>query len=518
AALNKEKKSRLSEINLRKSELANEFSQNLIDATNEYELIVCEDDVDGMSENEKQSAAFDDNGETKYKFTLQMPSYIAYMTYGKNSEIREKLYKAYTTRSPQNALIIDELLALRQEMAQLLGFENYAQYSLASKMAKDSSEVVEFLEHLALSSYSQAKNELEELLNFHNIEKINSFDSAYYSEILKKRSYDIDEELYRPYFEQQNVVNGMFTFLEKLFGIKFVKTDESYYDEKVTSYDLHVDDTLRARLYLDLDARKGKRGGAWMHNHQTHCIDENGEEILASAFVVCNFPSSLKSASLLRHDDVVTLFHEMGHAIHHLLSRVNENSVSGVNGVEWDAVEFPSQFLENFAYEKSVLKMFALHVDSHEVISDEMCDKLIKVKNFQSALGMLRQLEFSLFDFKLHEKLYSADEVQNLLDGIREKTALIKPPSYNKFQNGFSHIFAGGYAAGYYSYKYAEVLSADMFFKVVDEAIFGSDVAKKYLDVVLSNGGAYSMSKLFIDIMGKKPDVSSLLRLNGIES
>ena len=268
---------------------------------------------------------------------------------------------------------------------------------------------------------------------------------------------------------------------------------------------------------LDLEARKSKQGGAWMNNFQTHCIDEKGNEQLASAVIVCNFPPSSKNnPSLLRHDDVVTLFHEMGHALHHMLSRVNENEVSGVNGVEWDAVEFPSQFLENFAYEPHVLKLFATHHETKEIIPDEMIEKLVRSKNFLSASGMLRQLEFSIFDFKLHTELYQGDEVQNLLDSIREESALIKPPSYNKFQNGFSHIFAGGYAAGYYSYKWAEVLSADAFFSVVDEGIFGSEIAKKYLNIVLSKGGSLSMEKLFKELMGREPNPNNLLRLNGI--
>jgi len=518
AHLDDEIKARLQEINIKKSELSNNFSQNLLDATNEYEYIIDDEkDVDGLPSSEKDNARFEDDGVVKYKFTLQMPSYIAYMTYGKNREIRETLYKAYVTRAPQNSKIIDELLALKDEMSKLLGFDNYAQYSLSSKMAKDEKTVLDFLTSLATNSKAQAKNELKELQAIAP-EELKSFDTAYYGEILKKDQYDIDEELYRPYFEQKSVVNGMFEFLNKLFGIEFKKVTEKLWDEKAFSYDLFVDNKLRARLYLDLEARKGKRGGAWMHNWQSHCKDEKGDEQLASAFIVCNFPpSSEDSPSLLRHDDVVTLFHEMGHAIHHMLSGVDENEVSGVNGVEWDAVEFPSQFLENFAYEPKVLKLFAKHHESGEIISDEMIDKLVKSKNFQSAMGMLRQLEFSIFDFKLHTKVYQGDEVQALLDSIRADTALIKTPSYNKFQNGFAHIFAGGYSAGYYSYKWAEVLSADAFYSVVDEGIFDSETAKKYLEIILNGGGAKSMEVLFKELMGRDADTDKLLRLNGIK-
>ncbi|MEA2099469.1 MAG: M3 family metallopeptidase [Campylobacterota bacterium] len=518
AHLDEKTKARLQEINIKKSELSNNFSQNLLDATNEYEYIIeNEQDVEGIPASDKESAKFEEDGVTKYKFTLQMPSYIAYMTYGKNARIRETLYKAYVTRAPQNAKIIDELLALKNEMSKLLGFDNYAQYSIESKMAKDEKSVLDFLTTLATHSKAQGQAELKELQKIAPSE-LKSFDTAYYGEILKKAQYDIDEELYRPYFEQKSVVNGMFEFLNKLFGIRFEKVDEKLWDEKAFSYDLFVNDKIKARLYLDLESRKGKRGGAWMHNWQSHCTDEQGKEQLASAFIVCNFPASTdENLSLLRHDDVVTLFHEMGHAIHHMLSGVDENEVSGVNGVEWDAVEFPSQFLENFAYEPHVLKLFAQHHESGETISDDMIDKLVRSKNFQSAMGMLRQLEFSIFDFKLHTKVYQGDEVQALLDSIRADTALIKTPEYNKFQNGFAHIFAGGYAAGYYSYKWAEVLSADAFYSVVDEGIFDSKTAKDYLNIVLNGGGAKSMEILFHELMGRDADADKLLRLNGIK-
>ncbi|MBW6488589.1 M3 family metallopeptidase [Sulfurimonas sp.] len=517
AHLDEKTKERLQEINIIKSELSNNFSQNLLNATNEYKYVITDEkDVEGIPASDLLSAKFKEDGITKYKFTLQMPSYIAYMTYGKNEKIREELYRAYVTRAPQNAAIIDELLGLRDEMSRLLGFDNYASYSLASKMAKDEKSVINFLEKLITNSKAQAENELKELQEIAK-KPLRSFDSAYYSELLKQAKYDIDEELYRPYFEQNSVLEGMFEFLNKLFGISFEKAEEELWHKKASSYDLYYEGKLKSRLHLDLEARKGKQGGAWMNNFQTHCKDEKGDEKLSSAVIVCNFPPSKgKSPSLLRHDDVVTLFHEMGHAIHHMLSGVNENEVSGVNGVEWDAVEFPSQFLENFAYEPTVLKLFASHYKTKEIISDEMIDKLVQSKNFLSALGMLRQLEFSIFDFKLHTKLFQGEEIQSLLDSIRRETALIKPPSYNKFQNGFSHIFSGGYAAGYFSYKWAEVLSADAFLSVVDEGIFGSKTAKKYLHVVLEGGGAKSMETLFKDVMGREPNPDNLLRLNGI--
>jgi oligopeptidase A len=518
AHLNAASKERLSEINLRKSTLTNDFSQNVLDATNAYEKIITDEaDIAGIPEGDLEDARFDDEGITKYKFTLQMPSYISYMTYGPNRSIREELYKAYTTRAPQNAAIIDELMKLRQEMAQLLGYESYTEYSLASKMAPSTQSVLTFLNELVETSQAQAKQEISELREITNGIDLQSYDTAYYGEILKKAQYDIDEEEYRPYFEQNCVIHGMFDFLHQMFGITFKKIEAHLWDAKASAYDVYDDDVLRARIYFDLEARKGKRGGAWMHNFQTHCEDTIGCTHLSSAFVVCNFPpSSETSPSLLRHDDVVTLFHEMGHTLHHILSRVREHGVSGVNGVEWDAVEFPSQFLENFAYEPKVLKLFAKHHETGEVLSDEMIAKLIRAKNFQSALFMLRQLEFSLFDLTLHSKLYQGEEIQILLNTIREKTALIKPPAYNKFQNGFSHIFSGGYSAGYYSYKWAEVLSADAYYAIVDEGIFGSQLAQNYKEIVLAKGGSQTMQELFAEMMGRECETKHLLRLNGI--
>ena len=518
AHLDKETKTRLQEINITLSELSNDFSQNLLNATNEYSYVITDEkDIEGLPQSEIENAKFEEDGVTKYKLTLQMPSYIAYMTYGPNREIREELYRAYVSRAPQNAALIDEILALKNEMSKLLGFENYAQLSLATKMAKDEKTVLSFLNSLLENSTAQAYHELKMLQNIAPFE-LKSHDTTYYAEILKKEQYEIDEEEYRPYFEQESVVNGMFEFLHKLFNIRFEKTDETLWHPNAAAYKVYENENLRAKIYLDLEARESKRGGAWMHNWQSHCTNEKGEEFPATAFVVCNFPpSSDTTPSLLRHDDVVTLFHETGHTIHHILSSVNENEVSGVNGVEWDAVEFPSQFLENFAYEPKVLQMFAKHYQTQEILPDSMIEKLVKSKNFLSAMGMLRQLEFSIFDFQLHTKLYKGDEVQNLLDTIREKTALIKPPKYNKFQNGFAHIFSGGYAAGYYSYKWAEVLSADLFYKVVDEGIFDSETAKKYLTTILHKGGSKSMRILYLELMGREADVSQLLRLNGIK-
>ena len=519
AHLDKTTKQRLEEINISMSELSNQFSQNLLEATNQYEYIIDnEDDIKGLPQSDKESISFvDKDGTVKYRLNLQMPTYIAYMTYGPNQDIRQKLYQAYTTRAPQNEEIIHDILRLRYEESQLLGFHDYADYSLASKMAPSAQKVLDFLEKLVAASTDQAKKELEELRNV-SPKELTSYDIAFYSEILKQKKHNLNQEHYRPYFEQTGVLKGLFEFLRQIFGLTYKAVNLELWDDKAFAYDLYHNDKLTARLYFDLESRQNKRGGAWMHHWQTHCHDENGDTQLASAFVVCNFPASDESnPSLLRHDDVVTLFHEMGHAIHHVLSTVHESEISGVNGVEWDAVEYPSQFLENFAYEPQVLKLFAQHYQTKEVLPDSMIKQLIDAKNFQSGLSMLRQLEFSIFDLKLHMKLYKNEEVQELLDKIREQTALIKPPRYNKFQNGFSHIFAGGYAAGYYSYKWAEVLSADTFFNIIDEGIFNSETALQYFDIILKNGGSSSMYELFKKLMDREPDIDNLLRLNGIK-
>jgi oligopeptidase A len=314
------------------------------------------------------------------------------------------------------------------------------------------------------------------------------------------------------------VINGLWGILDRLFDIEFKQSNTTTWNEKAVAYDIYENQNLIARLYMDLEARKDKRGGAWMDSWQSYSIESDGTH-LPSAYVVCNFPASNDDIpSLLRHDDVVTLFHEMGHALHHLLSKVSESFLSGVNGVAWDVVEFPSQFLEYFAYEKEALKTFAIHYETKEVLSDGDIDKLINARNFQSSLALVRQIEFAMFDFKLHSKLYQGDEVQELLDSVREQVSPLVPPSYNKFQNGFSHIFAGGYSAGYYSYKWAEVLSADAFmeFKNNPNSIFDKEIASRYKRLILQSGSSIDMDKLFYEFAGHNPDIMSLLKIDGI--
>ncbi len=391
-------------------------------------------------------------------------------------------------------------------------------------MAKTEDEVISFLEELGHKGKDKAKEELDEIKAIAKEDGITDFkssDMAYYSEKLKKAKYDLDEEYYRPYFEQESVLNGFFNFLDQIFDVKFTLANTPAWDEKVRVYDLSSNNKTIARIYIDLEARSDKRGGAWMNNWHSHFDKSNGETQLPTAYIVCNFPQSTDTTpSLLRHSDVVTLFHEMGHALHHLLSEVKEPYVSGIAGVAWDTVEFPSQFLEYFSYDKEVLKLFAKHYETGEVLDDAAINRIINAKNFQSSLAMVRQIEFALFDFKLYQKLYKTEEeVQNLLDSVREEFAAMIPPSYNKFQNGFSHIFAGGYSAGYYSYKWAEVLSADAFYMFIDSGnIFNKKLALQYKKAVLAQGGSKNMDELFYEFASREPSVDSLLKIDGIIS
>lgn len=521
--LEKDKKQRLEELDLQLSELSHKFSQNLLKATNAYSLIIENfEDIKDIPESDLALAKFEEDGKTKYKFTLQMPSYIAFMTYCTSREKREELYKAYTTRAPENGKIIEELLALKEEKIKILGFSNFAQYSIATKMAKSEEEVINFLEELGNKAKPKALKEFEELKQLALKDGITDFrasDVTFYSERLKKAQYDLDEEYYRPYFEQNSVLEGFFEFLHKMFNIKFTKTNAKAWDEKVQVYNLSEENGVIARIYIDLEARTDKRGGAWMNNWHSYYKTSNDEIKLPTAYIVGNFPQSTNDIpSLLRHSDVVTLFHEMGHALHHLLSRVEEPFVSGIAGVAWDVVEFPSQFLEYFSYDKDVLKLFAKHYKTGEVLDNEAINRLIKARNFQSSMATVRQIEFALFDFKLYQELYkNENEIQKLLDEVREKFAVIIPPSYNKFQNGFSHIFAGGYSAGYYSYKWAEVLSADAFYMFIESGnIFNQELGLKYKECVLSKGGSYNMDKLFYDFAKREPKIDSLLKIDGI--
>ena len=523
-SLPEEKRNKVKEINIKLSQLQNQFAQNLLNATNAYEMIIEDESIlKEMPQSDKETAKTERDGKIVYRFTLHQPSYIAFMTYATDREKREELYKAYSTRAPENDKVLEEILALRHEKANLLGFKNYAELSLATKMAQTPEEVINFLRDLAKKSKPQAEKEYEELNSYAKSkgfkDNIQAYDFAYWAEKLKKEKFNVNDEEYKPYFEKSSVIQGLFNFLNRLFKLEFKKVDVPVWDEKVDVFHLYRNRQLIGRLYMDLEAREGKRDGAWMDDWIPHHTDLKGNKVLPVAHIVANFaPSTDKVPSLLRPYDVETLFHEMGHALHHLLSKVEEPSVSGTSGVEWDAVEFPSQFLEQFAYEPSILKTFAKHYETGEPMPEEMMERLKNAKNFLSALAMVRQLEFGLFDMLIHLDKYTAEEVQQILNKVREEVSVIKPPKYNKFQWSFGHIFAGGYAAGYYSYKWAEVLSADAYFMFVDNGIYNDDIAESFYEEVLTKGGSKPAMEIFKSFAGRKPDINALLRLSGINT
>ncbi|TGL10259.1 M3 family metallopeptidase [Leptospira levettii] len=515
--LNPTTKEELKNIRIQLSDLTNQFSQNVLNATNAFALYLKEEDVKGIPESDKNSAKQEDG---TYKFTLHFPSYIAYMTYGENRKIRKELYDAYCTRAPENGALIETILDLRDKEAKLLGFETYAHLSLATKVANTPEEVITFLDHLAEKAKPIAEKEYTEIKSFAKKmgeTQVEPWDLTYYSEKLKKESFSYDEEIYRPFLEKETVIHGTFQFLEQLLGVKFQEVKTSVWEPSVLCYDLVVEGETRSRLYLDLEVRSDKKGGAWMHNWKPHFKDESGNTELPIAFVVASFPKATATQpSLLRPSDVVTLFHELGHALHHLLSKVNEAFVSGVNGVEWDAVEFPSQFLENFVYEPKVLQLFAKHYQTKEPIPNSYIETMVKAKNFMSAMGVVRQIEFAKFDMLVHKEKPNEARVQEILNQVRKEIAVVVPPSYNKFQNSFTHIFAGGYAAGYYSYKWAELLSANAYYSFVDRGVFDLEHAAHFRKTVLEKGGSANAMDLFRDFYGKDPEIDALLRLNGI--
>ncbi len=512
--LAEDKKNRLQEIQLRLSDLQNQFSQNLLDATNSFELkIDSEEDVKELPESDKSAYRNEDG---TYTFTLQFPSYSAYMTYGTNRKKREELYQAYVTRAPENGKLIQEILSLRDESAKLLGYSNFAESSLATKVADSPDQVLSFLGEIGKLAKPVAQKELGQLSEFAKtlgIQDLAAYDTSYVSEKLQKQLYDFDEEETRPYFEKNTVVKGTFSFLEKLLGLRFEKVEAGAWDSKTEVFHVKNGEETIARLYLDLESRKEKQGGAWMNHWETrNRLPE--KRILPSAFVICNFPPSKPGApSLLKHSDVVTFFHEMGHALHHLCAKIEEPPVSGINGVEWDAVEFPSQFLENFAYEPEVLGFFAFHHETGKPMPSELSAKLKAAKNFLAGMGVVRQLEFGIFDIRIHLDKRTEEEVQNILDEVRKEVSVFIPPSYNKFQNGFGHIFSGGYAAGYYSYKWAELLAADAFFAFRSKGIFDPELSKKYKSEILERGGSENAMVLFKRFLGRDPEPDALLKL-----
>ncbi|KEI69666.1 oligopeptidase A [Endozoicomonas elysicola] len=533
-ALEDDKKARYGEIKKQLSELTSKFSDNVLDATMAWsKLITDESELAGLPESALAGAK--QLAESKEKegwlLNLDFPSYFPVMTYCDNRKLRKEVYTSFSSRASDqgpnagefdNTKNIQEILKLRHELAQLLGFDNYAEYSLATKMAESPDKVIEFLEDLAAKSKPQAEKELAELKAFaketFGVEELEAWDVGYYGEKLRQQRYAISQEELRPWFPAEKAISGMFEVVNRLYGIEFETVNNvDTWHKDVRFFNITRKGEVIGRFYLDLYAREHKRGGAWMDVCRSRWKQDDKLQ-LPVAYLTCNFtPPVGDKPALLTHDEVVTLFHEFGHGLHHMLTKVDYAAISGISGVAWDAVELPSQFMENWCWEKEGLAIISGHFETGEPLPEEMLNKLLAAKNFQSAMMMVRQLEFSLFDFKLHKEYRENIDVQSVLNEVRKQVAVVIPPSFNRFQNSFSHIFAGGYAAGYYSYKWAEVLSADAFSRFEEEGIFNRNTGESFLHEVLEKGGSAEPMELFVKFRGREPEIDALLRHSGIQ-
>jgi oligopeptidase A len=531
-----DKKARFKQVSQELSKLDAKYEENLLDATQGWVKQVEDESrlagipADGLAQARQEAEQRSLKG---WVFTLDYPSYSAVMTHADDRGLRQEIYAAFATRASDqgpmaghwdNSEVMQGILSLRQEEAQLTGFTDYAAYSLADKMAASPADVMRFLEDLVQRVRPLARHELLELAEFalerDGLTKLEPWDMTYYGEKLKEARYHVSDEMLRPYFPAPRVTEGLFLTMQKLYGLSFseVKGAEVWHPD-VKLFALHDEaGVLRGHLYTDLYTRTGKRGGAWM--------DETlGRRRLAGrlqtpvAFLNCNFPPPLKGKpALLTHDDVVTLFHELGHCLHHLLTQVDYPSVGGINGVAWDAVELPSQFHENFAWTRVGLDLVSGHFENGAKLPDALYQKMQGARHFHSALFLLRQLEFALFDFRLHMQPGPAapDFVQRTLDAVRREVAVVQPPPWNRFAHGFSHIFSGGYAAGYYSYLWAEVLAADAYGAFEEAGVFDRATGRRFMQSILEKGGSRKAMELFVEFRGREPTLDAFLRLNGL--
>ncbi|MFZ3204715.1 MAG: oligopeptidase A [Pseudomonas sp.] len=526
-------KQRFGAIQSKLSELGSRFSNQLLDATQAWSKQVSEETaLAGLTDSAKAQMrqAAEAKGLDGWLITLEFPSYFAVMTYADHRALREEVYAAYCTRASDqgpnagqhdNSPVMQQILDLRQELAKLLGFANYAELSLASKMAESTDQVLHFLRDLAVRSKPFAVQDLAELQAFaaeQGCRDLQSWDVGYYSEKLREQRYSISQEILRAYFPIDKVLGGLFAIVEKLYGIQIEELSgfDAWHPDvrlfQISEQGQHV-----GRFFFDLYARANKRGGAWMDGARDKRRDAAGKLISPVANLVCNFtPAVGDKPALLTHDEVTTLFHEFGHGLHHLLTRVEHAGASGINGVAWDAVELPSQFMENWCWEPEGLALISGHYQTGDALPQNLLDKMLAAKNFQSGLMMVRQLEFSLFDFELHATHGDGRSVLEVLEGIRAEVSVLRPPAYNRFPNSFAHIFAGGYAAGYYSYKWAEVLSADAFSRFEEEGVFNSDTGRAFREAILARGGSREPMELFVDFRGREPSIDPLLRHLGL--
>ncbi|MCF8206750.1 MAG: M3 family metallopeptidase [Methylotenera sp.] len=512
---------RYAAIQERSAELQQQFSEHVLDATDGWSYIASAEELAGVPQDVLDATRLDDGG---HKLTLHFPVYLPVMQYAENRALREKLYRAYVTRASEhgkpewdNTAAMREIVALRQEEARLLGYASFAEVSLAPKMASSPAEVTTFLRDLAQRARPFAEKDLAELREFAKGQPLESWDVSYWSEKLKEARYAFSDQTVKQYFTAPKVVAGLFSIIERLFDVKISEAQASVWHDTVTFYEMKRGGQLIAQFYLDLYARTGKRPGAWMDEVRSRWLKPGGEQQTPVALLTCNFASPVgDKPALLTHDDVITLFHEFGHGLHHMLTQVNDLGVSGISGVEWDAVELPSQFMENFCWEWDVLQQLSGHVDSGEPLPRELFDKMTAAKNFQSGLMTLRQIEFALFDMRLHGEPGAEADVQKVLDEVRAEVAVLIPPAFNRFQHSFSHIFAGGYAAGYYSYKWAELLSADAWSAFEEEGVFNAATGKRFLTEVLEQGGARDAIDNFKAFRGREPTIDALLRHQGM--
>jgi oligopeptidase A len=534
--LEPEKRARYKAIMQELSSLQAKFEENLLDATNAWtKLLTEETELAGLPASAVSLArqTAQRKGLEGWIFTLEFPSYFPVITYADNRELRREIYEAYVTRASDmgphasrwdNTPIMEQILALRHEAAQLLGYHNYAERSLATKMAESTDQVLGFLTDLAQRSLPAAKKDLEQVREFARKEfgadSLEAWDVPYYSEKLRQHRYAISQEELKPYFPETKVLPGMFAVVERLYGIQILERQgvDSWHPD-VRFFEIQdATGALRGQFFLDLYARPHKRGGAWMDE----CISRrrNGENLQTPvAYLTCNFsPPIGDDPALFTHDEVQTLFHEFGHGLHHMLTQIDYAPVSGISGVPWDAVELPSQFMENWCWERDALDLIAVHYQTGERLPDELFERMQAARNFQSAMQMVRQLEFAIFDFRLHKEYdpQQGGRIYALLDEVREQVAVIQPPSFNRFPHSFSHIFAGGYAAGYYSYKWAEVLSADAFSAFEEAGIFDRETGIRFLSTILEQGGSREPMELFVEFRGREPSIDALLRHSGL--
>jgi len=504
---------RFKAIKERLSILSNNFSKHVLKSTNEWKKMVTSDMLKGYGEVELAKIQTDEG----YELNLQVPVYMDVMTYLDNRELREEVYRAYVSRASElgitscdydNKSVMDEILTLRQEMASILGFENYAQLSIQSKMVESVEQIINFLMNLVKCSKPQAEAELDELTKYAGID-LQPWDLGFYSEQLKEKKFGFKKSDLTPYFPEKKVLEGLFLTIERLYQVSVMPVTEPTYHSDVKVLEIKKQDQLIGKIYLDLYAREDKRGGAWMSDYQP--LSKADKPI---AFVVCNLNSPSKGKpALFEFDEIVTIFHEFGHALHHVLTKVEYPSAAGISGVPWDGVELPSQYMEFFCYERDVIKQMSEHIDTKKPLPDELYSKLIDSKNFQSAMGMLRQCEFSLWDVKTHLGVKDTYEV---LTEVRDQTAIIPAIDANRFLNTFGHIFSGGYAAGYFSYKWAEVLAADAYYYVQENGGIGSRASLDFLHNILEKGGSQDFMFSYKAFRGKKPEISALLQSNGI--